>query len=233
MNIKKLEQRFEVVGWDVDTQRDFMEDGSQGMGYVGHLAIQDAMSIEQNLKVLTKWLRDQDIQIMGSVDWHNSDSKEFPKKGEEPDFVKTFPPHCIKESYGAEKIDATKPINPLYIDHDEPNHPNYIVNQAILHPGEIYFRKDHFDVFDEEGNEHTGKVLEKLGVKKAIVYGVALEVCNNYAVNGLLERGVEVYAVRDAMRAINEDVREEILEQWSKKGAKIISIDELVSGQVL
>ena len=70
-------------------------------------------------------------------------------------------------------------------------------------------------------------------MKSEIVYGVALEVFNDYAIKGLSERGIQVYAVTDAMRAINEDNRQRILDDWESKGAKLIKSEQLVAYSVI
>lgn len=217
-------EKYKILGWDVDTQRDFMEEG-------GKLAIAGAMDIAPKLGELTQYLRNKNIPIFGSVDWHPKDAYEFPKNGEEPDFANTFPEHCVKNTYGSQKIDATAPLNPLYIDYEKGNDANKLAGLIREHDGEVIFRKDRFDVFDPNGNPYAKDVLKNLGVEKALVYGVALEVCNNFAVRGLLDQGIEVYAIEDAMRAINEDVRPAILGEWKRAGAKIINLENVLKGQ--
>lgn len=223
---------YKIIGWDVDTQRDFMECKNDNViNYEGKLKIENAMEIAPNLKKLTRYLRQNNLPIMGSIDWHPKDAEEFPKIGDDPDYQNTFPAHCIKNTYGAEKIDATRPINPFYVDYDWKYNTEKLIEKIKDYDGEIIFKKDRFDVFDKQGNPYTKEILKELGVEKAIVYGVALEVCNNYAVNGLRDLGIEVYAVKDAMKAIDENNRENILESWKNAGAKIITLENILNGR--
>lgn len=223
---------YKIVGWDVDTQRDFMENGKNPIRYTGKLAIEGAMDIEDNLAELQLFLRQKQIPIMGSVDWHSKDADEFPKLGEEPDFMNTFPEHCVRDTYGAEKIDATRPENPMYIGHDTNFDLKEMLRRVKLYDGEVYFQKDRFDVFDENGNHYAKPIVEGLGIEKALVYGVALEVCNNFAVKGLRDLGIDVYAVEDCMKAINEEVRPQILNEWEKLGAKVVKLEQVLKGEL-
>ena len=222
---------YKIVGWDVDTQRDFMEGReNNAIGYEGKLKINDAMQIAPALRKLSLYLRQKAIPIMGSVDSHNEDSIEFSST---PDFMNTFPPHCVAGHYGAEKIDATRPENPIYVDHEKGFEIEGLYERLMNHEGEVFFRKDRFDVFDNNGNPYSKELVKKLGIEKAIVYGVALEVCNNYAINGLLDLGVQVYAVEDAMKALNEDSRPQVLKAWEKAGAKIVRLEDVLKGKVI
>lgn len=215
--------KYDTIGWKVDLQEDFMNEER------GKLAIQNAMSIVKNIEETENILRQYKIPILGSMDWHHNNSSEFPKKEESPDFKQTFPEHCIANTYGAQFIKEAQPKNPMYIDWNREYNLDELTNQIMKHEGDVIFRKDAFDVFSEKGNKHTGKILEKLNVKSAIVYGVALEVCNDYAIKGLSERGIQVYAVTDAMKAINEDNRQRILDDWESKGAKLIKSEQLLA----
>ncbi len=222
---------YKIVGWDVDTQRDFMEGReNNAIGYEGKLKINDAMTIAPALRKLSVYLRQKGVPIMGSVDWHDESSVEFSSN---PDFVNTFPPHCIAGHYGAEKIDATRPENPIYINPEKGFEVEGLYERLKDHEGEVFFRKDRFDVFDLNGNPYSKELVKKLGIEKALVYGVALEVCDDYAIKGLLKLGVQVYAVEDAMKALNEDSRPQILQSWQKAGAKIVRLEDVLKGKVI
>ena len=142
---------------------------------------------------------------------------------------KTYPEHCVAGTKGAEFIKEARPKNALYINWNEKYDLGELTNKILNHEGEIIFQKDAFDVFNPKGNKYTGEIIKQLGIKNALVYGVALEVCNNYAIEGLIERGVTVYAITDAMKAIDEKNRSLILEHWQDKGVNIINSDQIYS----
>jgi nicotinamidase/pyrazinamidase len=82
--------------------------------------------------------------------------------------------------------------------------PNYIVGKKISEYRNIIITKDEFDVFT--GNKNTDKILSlltrDLTIKEIYVYGVATNVCVNFAVMGLLERGYDVVVISDAMKGL-------------------------------
>ena len=54
-------------------------------------------------------------------------------------------------------------------------------------------------------DRHTESVLEYLDLDRAVVYGLATDVCVGRAVFGLTERDVEVYLVEDAVKGIDPE----------------------------
>ena len=93
----------------------------------------------------------------------------------------------MKGTPGQEKIEATKPLHPLWIEsrkYDETE----LERLVKEHDGEIIFKKQKFDVFS---NPNVNAVLDiiKPGLTKGeqmVVYGVALDVCNAYDIEGWL-----------------------------------------------
>jgi nicotinamidase-related amidase len=63
-----------------------------------------------------------------------------------------------------------------------------------------------------------------------VLYGVATDVCDRYAIEGLLERHPEVrlFVVGDATKAIDPNAQEHLLRQWAEEGVRIIETDELI-----
>lgn len=70
-----------------------------------------------------------------------------------------------------------------------------------------------------------------MAIDEVVLYGVALDVCNRYAVEGLLERyrGVPITVVTDAVRAINEDGRGELLGDWQRRGVRLARTAEILA----
>ncbi|MGV8161901.1 MAG: cysteine hydrolase family protein [Candidatus Nanoarchaeia archaeon] len=223
-----VNNKYKTIGWKVDLQEDFMNDGSRN-NYVGKLAITNAMNIAKTVKKVEQTLRMYSIPILGSMDWHNEDSEEFPAQGTDADFKKTFPLHCVAETYGAQFIDEAKPHNPMYVEWNKDYDLGTLTANILTHEGEIIFRKDSVNVFGKNGNKYASPVIQQINTKNAIVYGVALEVCDDFAIKGLLDSGVNVYAVTDAMKAINEKIRDAVLDSWKDLGVKLLTSDQLYS----
>jgi nicotinamidase/pyrazinamidase len=199
-----------TILWDVDTQYDFMFSD-------GKLYVPEAEEILGALARLTRSARTRGMRRWGSIDYHSLQDAEL---SETPDFDTTYPPHCLAGTSGAIKVDATRAVDPLWVDGD-------LVDPARLveHGGEVIFRKQRFDVFS---NPNTERALAALAPDEIVVFGVAQDVCNRYAIEGMLARGHRVAAIRDAMRPIRADVGARLLDEWARKGVRIVATRELL-----
>ncbi len=99
------------------------------------------------------------------------------------------------------------------------------------HRGEIIFRKQRFDVFS---NPNVIPVLNIVQPERIVVYGVALDVCDKYAVEGFLKLGkYDIWLVEDATKPIYPEAAEKLLEEWSKKGVRIVKTADIVEKEAL
>jgi nicotinamidase-related amidase len=64
-----------------------------------------------------------------------------------------------------------------------------------------------------------------------VVYGVALDVCDRYAVEGMLalDAGFEIVVVEDAVAAIDMARGDELLAAWAAQGVRVATTDEVLS----
>jgi nicotinamidase/pyrazinamidase len=200
-----------TILWDVDTQYDFMFSD-------GKLYVPDAEEILPQLARLTRWGRKQGVRMVASVDYHSLADAELSEK---PDFHETFPPHCLAGSPGHDKVDATRPVDPLWIDAAAPTR-----EAVAAHRGEVIFRKQRFDVFS---NPNVELVLDVLRPDDIVVYGVALDVCDRYAIEGLLARGHKVTIVRDAVKPIYPEAGARLMTEWANRGARIANTAEIIA----
>ncbi len=198
-----------TVFWNVDTQYDFMRDDES---FKGALPVPNAREIEPALERLTKLAKEKNIRVVNTGDWHTENSPEISGN---PDFITTFPPHCLQHTKGAEYVPATKPESPYVIDWQTKDFDEGKVREHR----NIVIYKDRFDVF--EGSPHTERVLRILGPEQAVVYGVALNVCVDCAVRGLLRRGIRAVVVMDAVKELPNIPKEEIIAGWLDKGAAL------------
>lgn len=203
-----------TIFWNVDTQNDFMKPD-------GKLSIPGAMDIAPNLEKLTVFARENKYQIVNTADWHNADSKEL---SQNPDYKTTFPEHCMAKTTGAEFISETKPVNPYVVDWQEKEW-EYSTCKVRLSP-EIVLYKDKFDIFT--GNMFSDTVLHDLNPDRVIIYGVASDVCVDAALKGLRSKGVETYAVVDAIKELNSGGLEELLNKWEFNGVKLTKTEDVI-----
>jgi len=205
-----------TIFWDVDTQVDFMRPD-------GKLYVPGAEAIVPQLKRLTDYAHSHGIRIVASADDHLPSHRELSAT---PDFRETFPPHCMHGTEGQRKIPETALEHPLLID-PAAQDPTILLGKVAGHSGDILLTKHWFDVFT---NDNVETVLEALKPRTVVLYGVATDVCNKYAIEGLLERHPEIrlFAVQDAMKPIDAPAQEHLLKQWAEEGVRVIDTDELI-----
>jgi nicotinamidase-related amidase len=63
-----------------------------------------------------------------------------------------------------------------------------------------------------------------------VLYGVALDVCNRYAVEGLLRHrpAIPVTLVTDATRAIHPETVPALLEDWAGRGVRLAASEDVM-----
>lgn len=210
----------DVVFWDVDTQHDFMDAG-------GKLYVPGAESIKPNLARLTRYAKERGIPIIASADDHVAGHRELSAT---PDFRETFPEHCMRGSTGAEKIPETALRDPLVIEPAPMPH-NELARRLHSHTGDVLIRKHWFDVFS---NPNTETLLDVWSPTEIVVYGVALDVCNKFAIEGFLSRGVpQIFVVTDATKAIHPEDADALLASWRERGATLVATEDVAQGAIV
>jgi nicotinamidase/pyrazinamidase len=205
-----------VIFWDVDTQYDFMKAD-------GKLYVPDAEHIIPNLARLTDYAHGRGVRVVASADDH---VMGHPEISDTPDWKSTFPPHCMRGTPGQKKIPETVPRDALVIEPARTDR-RALEQRVRAHPGDILFHKHRFDVFT---NENVATVLEVLDPDDIVLYGVATDVCDKAAVEGLLERRphTRLFVVTDAVKGIDKDVSEQLLKEWGEEGVRLVNTKEVV-----
>lgn len=201
-----------IVFMNIDTQKDFMLPE-------GSLYTKNAEKILPILKKITEYSKKNGIKVINTCDWHYDNSRELSVN---PDFINTFPQHCMANTDGADYVDEVK-LDDFYrasvIGWEEKY--NYdVIKNSINRERNIIIRKDAFSVF--EGNQNFETVLKILNAKEFYVYGVVTQVCVNYVVCGLLDKGYKVNVIVDAIKALPNFDDKPFVNNWVDKGAKLI-----------
>lgn len=207
-----------VIFWDVDTQHDFMKAD-------GTLYVPEAEHIIPNLKKLTDYAHANGYRIVASADDH---VREHPEISDRPDWQSTFPPHCMRGTPGQKKIPETTLRDPLVVE-PFPAEPAALGARVRSHPGDVLLHKHRFDVFT---NPNAVTVLEAIDPDDVVLYGVATDVCDKAAIEGLLERRphTRLFAVTDAMKPLDKAVGEQLLKEWGERGVRLVRTEEVVEG---
>jgi nicotinamidase/pyrazinamidase len=198
--------------WNVDTQKDFVLPK-------GKLYVPGAELLRPKWKELTKLARKKSIRVINTADHHFYNSAELDSN---PDFVNTFPEHCMANTRGAEYVKETRPDDPLIFNWNK----EYLITPEILDKEKnrnFLIRKDAFDVF--KGNLLTAKILKLLAPKTVVVYGVTTNVCVDAAVMELVSKVKKVIVIEDAIKELPNIPLP--FKKWKKKGVIMIRLDEL------
>jgi len=198
-----------LLFWNVDTQIDFVEPE-------GKLYVPGAEMLKPTWKWITEQAKAIKIRVVNTADFHFNSSAELSLT---PDYVTTFPEHCMANTEGASYIPETKPEDPLIIDWNK----KYTISEKILDSRNIVIRKDAFDVF--KGNPYTESVLKIISPETVVVYGVTTNVCVNDAVVGLAGRVGKVLVVEDAIKELPNIALP--FNNWNKLGVEMITTAEL------
>ena len=192
-----------VVFWEVDAQRDFLLPG-------GALYVPGGEKILPNLKRLVDAARDGRVFLVSSACEHSPEDAEF----------KTFAPHCLRGTLGAEIVSEGLTSNPMRV----PNSADFDWPKNWNARHQIILEKDELDVFT---NPQTSVLLEKLEKDvQFVVFGIVTELCVNRASRGLLERGRRVAIVEDAIETLEPAVGDRTLDELTAAGAMLITTDE-------
>jgi nicotinamidase/pyrazinamidase len=206
-----------TIFWDVDTQHDFMRSS-------GKLYVPGSEAIIPVLRQLTEYAHARGVRIIASADDHLPGHREL---SDTPDWRETFPEHCMHGTAGQQKIEETALRNPLVIE-PEPQDPVALAARVRAHDGDIVLHKHWFDVFT---NPNLLPVLDALAPERIVLYGVALDICDKYAMEGLLRLrpGIALTLVTDAVRAIDPAVGTALLEDWRRRGVRLASSAEILA----
>ena len=198
-----------MILWDVYTQVDFMLPE-------GKLYVPGAEETAPAMRRLVEAAREAEVVHVASADDHELTDPEI---STEPDFSSTYPPHCLRGTRGARKIDATDQEDPIPIGLEP-------LDEKWLRGREFLLLKKHFDVFT---NPNTERLLARLDPDEVILFGVATDVCDDAAIRGLLARGRTVTFVEDAARGLDEARTARCLEAWREGGVRFAGVDAVLA----
>ena len=224
------------VGWIVDVQADFMDPA--GRLYVRDLfdsSDPGAAAIVPALEAAAAWMREHCDVLVYTGDWHGLEDPEIDPVDPDP-ARDTYPPHCMgrspdpDERAGAEVIAEIRPADPVVLAHDaSAQQAARVAREAVNERRPVFVRKTRFDVF--EGNPGCEAFVRSLAAALGrpvgfVVIGVARDVCVTQAVDGLLARGYDVTAVRDATWGLGLEPEEVTLARWAVRG-RVVTLAEL------
>jgi nicotinamidase/pyrazinamidase len=214
-----------TIFYEVDVQYDFMFKE-------GALYVPGAEELISKLIEITGYAKDKSYPIVGSVDRHFGTEQYKHREGELQRWGGPFPDHCMEGRGGKNRVLANRAFA---------NDAKYKVNLTHLHYLDdfveplfthcdkqgsytLFFEKQSYDVFTNPALEQFLKVT---GVERAIVYGVATDYCVKAAAIGMAKRGIEVYVLTDAIKAVSPETEKQALEEMKTAGVKFAEFKDL------
>lgn len=189
----------------IDVQNDFTEGGALG--------VDGGAAVAANV---TSYLRahpdDYDV-VFASRDWHDGDNLNgghFAAPGTEPDFVNTWPVHCVAGTPGAEYHAA---LDTTLID-------------VHIRKGQGKPAYSIFEGTTDAGGTFT-EALEELGVTSVDVVGIATDYCVRASALDALAAGRSVRVLTDLVAGVAPASSAAALSKLSADGADVTTSVEV------
>ena len=140
----------------------------------------------------------------------------------DPEF-RTFPPHCVKGTPGAELVPEALTAKVARV----PNDASATLPKDLSQYQQILLEKQTLNVFE---SRHAEELVRRLGNDaEFVVFGVVTEFCVSFAAKGLLERGRRVAVVQDAIETLKRDDGECTITELKRLGARLTTTDEALA----
>jgi nicotinamidase/pyrazinamidase len=186
----------------IDVQNDFIEGGA--LGVEGGTAVANGIS-----KLLAEHDDTYDF-VIASRDWHDpeGDNGGHFAQDAEPDFVTTWPVHCVAGTYGAEY-------------HDE------LTTRAIDHHVRKGQGEPAYSIYEgttEEGGT-VRELLDANGVTDIDVAGLATDYCVRASALDALQHGRHVRIITDLVAGVSPEASREAISELARAGADLVTSD--------
>ncbi|MGF6821867.1 nicotinamidase/pyrazinamidase [Microbacterium sp. ZKA21] len=180
----------------VDVQNDFTEGGA--LAVAGGDAVAAAIS-----ELLAERAGDYDV-IIASRDWHDAEGDNGGHFAAEPDFVDTWPEHCVAGTPGAD-------YDPL------------LATDAVTHHVRKGQGKPAYSMFEgvSDAGETVAEILIAHGVLTADVVGIATDHCVRATALDAIAHGVHVRILTDLVAGVGEDSSAAALAELAHAGAEL------------
>ncbi|WP_298865643.1 isochorismatase family protein [uncultured Microbacterium sp.] len=180
----------------VDVQNDFTEGGA--------LAVTGGDAVASGVSAFLAEHAGDYAAIIASRDWHDADGDNGGHFSSDPDYVDTWPVHCVAGTDGA----AYDPL---------------LVTDAVTHhvrKGQGVPAYSMFEGNTEQG-ETVGDVLAAHGVTDADVVGIATDHCVRASALDAVAHGVHVRILTDLVAGVGEESSQAALAELAHAGAEL------------
>lgn len=186
----------------IDVQVDFCEGGA--------LACQGGAAVAKAISQHIQLNRSQYDLVVASRDWHTPNSlndRHFPEPGTDPDFVTTWPLHCIAGENGAEY------------------HENLDASLIDLHikKGQNANGYSIFDGTDDSGRNFH-QLTKELGISEVDVVGIATDYCVRASSLDAKSHGLEVRVITSLTAGVDKNSTEQAIDEMVDAGVNVVPV---------
>ncbi|MDC1106017.1 isochorismatase family protein [Prolixibacteraceae bacterium] len=179
-----------IVFWNIDTQYDFVDPH-------GALYVEGAERLISLWEEILDFVREHEVRLISTKDHHFVDSEEL---SDHPNYVSTFPPHCIAGDKGVRSVLSRIEENAVELPWNCSISENQL-RSIYQDKCPLIILKDKFDFY--EGNPNSKLLLPLLKEKQMYVFGVAENVCVSQAAIALAKKGFDVTVISDAVKGLS------------------------------
>ncbi|MFD5213099.1 isochorismatase family protein [Microbacterium sp. NPDC058345] len=189
----------------VDVQNDFTEGGA--------LAVEGGDEVASGVSALLAAHAADYAVILASRDWHDADGDNGGHFAEEPDFVDSWPVHCVAGTPGAE-------YDPL------------LLTDAITHHVRKGQGRPAYSLFEgvADGGETVGEILSAGGITDADIVGIATDHCVRASALDAIAHGVRVRVLTDLIAGVGSGSSEAALAELAHHGAELAQARTTATG---
>ena len=185
----------------IDVQNDFCEGGA--------LACQGGAQVAGGITAYLKASKGDYDFVIASRDWHTPNSENgghFPAQGNQPDFVNTWPLHCLAGESGAEY------------------HPNLDVSLIDIHikKGQGQHGYSIFEGVSDSG-ERIQDLIQRLEITEVDVVGIATDYCVRASALDAKHFGLEVRVITSLTAGVSATSTEAAVDDLVDAGVKVVA----------
>lgn len=180
----------------VDVQNDFCEGGSLGVdgGHAVARAIRTYLDGEHDY-----------VRVVATRDHHVDPGEHFSST---PDFVDSWPPHCVVGTRGAELEEALTDYS----------------FDAVFDKGEYTAAYSGFEGHDPAGQD-LGADLQAAGITQVDVCGIATDHCVHATATDAAQAGFATTILVDLTAAVNPASVPDLSQRWAERGISVVGAE--------
>ncbi|MGN7969093.1 isochorismatase family protein [Microbacterium sp. 22296] len=180
----------------VDVQNDFTERGALG--------VEGGDAVAERISRYLGAHADDYALVVASRDWHNGDDDNGGHFSSEPDFVDTWPVHCVGGTYGAAYDDVFDTSRVTHHLKKGQGKPAYSLFEGV-----------------SDGGETAAEILDAHGIRDIDVVGIATDYCVRASALDALAAGRRVRVLTDLVAGVHPVSSDAALTEIAAAGAEL------------